>query len=204
MPTVCLIAEDQHEREALAELFLARGWQVQDFAGLDGFLNAPAPVRPACVVVDLPPGGVGVVRRLRSSPRPLPIVALCAGANVALAVRAMKDGAADFFAKPVDGARLLGATRVAMEATRARVERACEAQLNLERFNTLRPRERDVIEAVADGLGNREVAAQLGIKPRTVEVHRARAMAKLGARTLVDLVRIRLDVDHARERLQAK
>jgi FixJ family two-component response regulator len=197
MPTVYLIAEDQDERAALTDVFRAPYWSVQDFDGLEALLRVPLVAGAACVVIVLPSGPDGAVRRLRALSRPPPVIVICARANVALAVRAMKEGAANVLEKPVDGARLLAATRAAIEEARDEIDRACAMLARLALFDTLRPRERDVVEAVVDGFGNREVAARLGIKPRTVETHRANAMTKLGARTLVDLVRIRFEVRNA-------
>jgi two-component system, LuxR family, response regulator FixJ len=204
MPTVYLIVEDQDERASLAALLRSRDWSVEDFAHFDSFLGAASSTASACVIVDLPFSADRVVRRLRSLPQSFPVIVLCAHASVALAVRAMKEGAADILEKPVDAMRLLAVTRSAIDDARARAARTYETQARLALFNALRPRERDVVDAIVDGCGNREVAARLGIKPRTVETHRASAMTKLGARTLVDLVRIRLDVDHALKRLPAK
>ncbi|MGJ0506656.1 MAG: response regulator transcription factor [Methylocystis sp.] len=203
MRIVYLIA-GQGERDAIAAPLSVVDYKIEHFQDVQSFLARPALDPAACLLVDLESVDDGVMARLRALREPLPIILLSSHANVPLAVKAMKEGAADVLQKPAPPERLLGAVSAALEESRARVERAQRQKDVLARFRSLSARERDVVDAVLDGHGNREVASQLGIKLRTVEIHRSHAMTKLGARTLADLVRIRLDVDGATARLSAE
>lgn len=203
MRIVYLIA-GQGERDAIAQPLAAAACQVKSFQDVEAFFAEPELDPAGCIVVDLQPTDVGVTRRLRAIREPLPIIVLSTRANVALAVQAMKEGAADVLQKPVDPEKLCITMRAALEASRAQSELARKTEELVSRFRTLSARERDVVDAVLGGCGNREVATHLGIKPRTVEIHRSNAMSKLGARNLADLVRIWLDVDANTARLSAE
>ncbi len=199
---VYLIA-GQGERDAIATLLSDQVSEIRPYADVSAFLAEALLEPPGCILVDMQPSDVAVMRELRTI-RTLPIIVLSSRANVALAVRAMKEGAADFLQKPIDPEKLRAAVRAALDESRALLERARRKQELLERFESLSMRERDVVDAVLHGCANREVASQLGIKPRTVEIHRSNAMNKLGARTLPDLVRILLDVDASVAQLNAE
>jgi two-component system, LuxR family, response regulator FixJ len=202
MQIVYLIA-GQGERDAISSSLSSLPCKIECFPNVAAFAAAPDIDRRGCLLIVAQPDEVDPMSRLRAVPEPLPTVVLSACCNVAAAVRAMKEGAADVVQEPVDPERLRAAVAAALAESRARVERAERMADLCARFRSLSARERDVVGAVLDGRGNREVAAQLGIKPRTVEVHRANAMNKLGARTLADLVRIWLDVDETAARLTA-
>ncbi|WP_442754530.1 response regulator transcription factor [Methylocystis sp. JAN1] len=197
MPTVYVVAQDQTEREALAALLAREGRRLVLLADLLDFLGKERFAESGCVVI-CPPEASSVremMMRLRTAmPDPVPVIVVAAKADVSLAVQAMKEGAADFLEKPVKDARLVASVRAAIEASRVRAERMQRKRELTARYRTLSAREKDVVDAVLGGRGNREVATQLGIKPRTVETHRSNAMTKLGARTLPDLVRIWLDL----------
>ncbi|WP_363349703.1 LuxR C-terminal-related transcriptional regulator [Methylocystis echinoides] len=200
---VYLIA-GQGERDAIATLLSDQAYEIRRFQDVATFLAEAELQLPGCVLVDLQPADVAMMRRLRAICRPLPIIVLSSRANVALAVSAMKEGAADFLQKPFDPERLRASVGAALADSRARVERGRKKQELLARFKSLSARERDVVDAVLHGCANREVASLLGIKLRTVEIHRSNAMSKLGARSLPDLVRIWLDVDASVARLNAE
>lgn len=201
---VYLIA-GQDEQDAIAAAFSDKGYEIRLFPDVEAFLAArEREEAPGCILVDLQPADVAVMRRLRAVEQPLPIIVMSSRANVTLAVQAMKEGAADFLQKPLDPEKLDAAVRAALEASCARLECARRKDELITRFKSLSARERDVVHAVLDGNANREVASQLGIKPRTVEIHRSNAMNKLGARTLPDLVRIWLDVDATVAQLNAE
>lgn len=203
MPIVYLIA-GQGEREDITASLSASGFNVEEFDSVEAFC-AGAEIDPCgCILLDLQPADEGVMRRLRSMCDPVPIIVLSSRANVPLAVRSMKDGAANFLQKPIEPAKLRAAVSGAVAESRLRVRNARRRRENLSRFRSLSARERDVLDAILDGRGNREVASQLGIKPRTVEIHRANVMSKLGARTLPEVVRIWLDVDANVTRLSAE
>jgi two-component system response regulator FixJ len=203
MQIVYLIA-GQGERDAIYAPLSAESFKVEYCADVEAFSAVPDIDPSGCILIDPPAEGVAPLARLQSIGEPLPIIVLSDSADVALAVRAMKEGASDVVQKPIDPAQLRAAVSVALEKSRARVELAQRKKELYARFRSLSIRERDVVDAVLDGRGNREVASQLGIKPRTVEIHRSNAMNKLGARTLPELVRIWLDVDANTARLSAE
>jgi two-component system response regulator FixJ len=197
MPTVYIVAENLQERDPLAARLAREDVVVEAFPDLQAFLSHEALDEAGCVVLDCLSSGavVEAMIRLRAAMfEALPVIVLSPRTAVPLAVRAMKEGAADFLEKPFEETRLIGSVRAALDGSRARAERARRKRELIVRYRTLSARERDVVDAVLGGRGNREVATQLGIKPRTVETHRSNAMNKLGARTLPDLVRIWLDL----------
>jgi two-component system response regulator FixJ len=198
MPTVYLVAQDKREQEALAVPLAGGGLHAVVFTSISDFVGHDAFDDVGCVVIDLPapPTLLKSILRLRAAmPERLPVIVIAEKADVTLAVQAMKEGAADLLEKPVEGPRLVASVLAALKVSRARAARARRKRELIARYRTLSARERDVVDAVLGGRGNREVASQLGIKPRTVETHRSNAMNKLGARTLPDLVRIWLDLD---------
>lgn len=203
MQIVYLIA-GQGERDAIHAPLSAESFRVEYCADVEAFCAVPDIDPSGCILLDPPAEAVAPLARLQAIREPLPIIVLSDSADVALAVRAMKEGASDVVQKPIDPAQLRAAVSVALEKSRARVELAQRKKELYARFRSLSIRERDVVDAVLDGRGNREVASQLGIKPRTVEIHRSNAMNKLGARTLPELVRIWLDVDANTARLSAE
>lgn len=198
MPTLYLVAEDQREQQALVAALTGEGVQIAVFQKVSDFLSHEGFDDVGCVVIYLPapPTVLKSVLRLRAAmPKHLPVIVVAAKADVTLAVQAMKGGAADLLEKPVESPRLVASVLAALKVSRARAARARRKRELIARYQTLSARERDVVDAVLGGSGNREVASQLGIKPRTVETHRSNAMNKLGARSLPDLVRIWLDLD---------
>lgn len=203
MQIVYLIA-GQGERDAISSSLSSLPCKVECFPNVAALPAESDIDETGCVLIESQPEELDPMARLRAVAKPLPTIVLSDCANVPLAVRAMKGGAADVVQKPIDPERLRAAVAAALAESRARVERAQRLTDLCARFRSLSARERDVVDAVLDGRGNREVAAQLGIKPRTVEIHRAKAMSKLGARTLADLVRIWLDVDENTARLSAE
>jgi two-component system response regulator FixJ len=199
MSTVYVIAEEPAARSALVSLLSREGHETACFRSISAFLSELPGDPSGCVIVDLQPpcATVGAMPQLQAMCEPMPTIVLSPAADVAFAVRAMKEGAIDFLEKPVDAARLSASVSFALAKSAARLERARRKQELRARFERLSNRERDVVDAVLDGCGNREVASQLGISARTVETHRSNAMIKLGARTLADLVRIWLDLEVA-------
>jgi two-component system response regulator FixJ len=136
--------------------------------------------------------GVELVRKLKGGGSPCPVILITGHGDVALAVEAMKAGAADFIEKPFDDASLLGAIRAALEA-RPAGESDNSAKKEAEaRLAELSPRERDVLQGLVAGKINKVIAHELSISPRTVEVYRANLMAKTGARSMSELMRIAL------------
>ncbi|WP_457796022.1 response regulator transcription factor [Methylocystis sp. S23] len=206
MPTAHIASENLRELDALSALLAREGLVVESVSDVTALFARRDFDGAGCIVLNAPTddSAVELTSRLREeSCEALPVIVLSPRAAVSLAVEAMKRGAADFIEKPVDETRLIRAVREALELSHARAEETRRKRELAARFRTLSARERDVVDAVLGGRGNREVASQLGIKPRTVETHRSNAMSKLGARTLPDLVRIWLNLDAGRTRRSA-
>jgi len=197
-PTVYLIEDDADLRESLAALLEASGYVPRGFASAEDFLASGVSERPACAVVDLRlPGmsGLDLQRKLHDEQPHLPVIVVTGHGDVATARAALRTGALDFLEKPVQPEELMEAVAAALESDAQALERAREREQMRERLGRLTPREREVFQRITDGLHNREIAVELGISPRTVEVHRARLMDKLNARRVADLFRLRLALD---------
>ena len=192
---VHVIDDDAAMRDSLAFLLDVNGFRPEVFESSAAFLAKPAGNDPACIVSDIRmPGmnGIELVRTLKSEGIPSPVILITGHGDVALAVEAMKAGAVDFIEKPFDDAALLGAIRLALEAHPAVVgDNAALIQAQA-RLAELSPRERDVLQGLVAGKINKVIAHDLSISPRTVEVYRANLMAKTGARSVSELMRIAL------------
>ena len=192
-----VIDDDTAMRDSLAFLLDVNGFAPRTYETAQAFLTATPVDARTCVVSDIRmPGmnGIELVRKLKSDGRNCPVILITGHGDVALAVEAMKAGAVDFIEKPFDDHVLLGAIRAALEAqlttlgdNTARIE--AEARLA-----ELSPRERDVLQGLVAGKINKVIAHELNISPRTVEVYRANLMAKTGARSMSELMRIALAV----------
>jgi two-component system response regulator FixJ len=191
---IYVIDDDDAVRQALSLLLRSAGFIPHAYASALQFLAECEHLKGACVITDVRmPGmsGLELIRRLKAMGLPHPVIVMTGHADVPIAVRAMKAGAIDFLEKPLDDARLLKALLTAQNAVdspSSAEEKSRAAELIL----GLSPRERDVLSAVVAGKANKVIARALGISPRTIEVHRASLMRKLGATSLSDLVRITL------------
>lgn len=188
--TVYLVEDDAAMRDAAALLLSLRGYTTAMFASAEDFLRALTPAWHGCVVADIRMGGLSgleLQRALQERGHGLPVVIITAHGSIAAAREAFKSGAVDFLVKPFDDEQLIAAIERAFERLPAR-RRA--GSTNSARLDTLTPRERQILALVLDGVGNLGIGAQLAISPRTVEIHKARLLAKLGARNLVELMRI--------------
>ncbi len=190
---VFVVDDDASVRRSLARLLGSAGFEVETFASSEDFLSAAHPERPSCLVLDLHMPGIGgldLQHRLAAAGLDPAIVFLTGHGTVPSSVRAMKAGAVDFIQKPFDGPDLLAAVGRAVDRDRgARVERREREQVRV-RFDVLTPRERQVMALVVAGLPNKLVADRLGTSEKTIKVHRGRVMAKMGAASLADLVRM--------------
>ena len=165
---------------------------VQCFMSVEAFFASQGETKPACVVSDIRlPGrsGLELQRLLKEEGSKIPVILITGHGDISMAVAAMRDGAFDFLEKPYDADRLVASIRSALAADRKLRSQDEEKRQLLERMAELSPRQKEVMELVAEGLSNKQVAAQLGISPRTVENYRAWVMERLGASNIADLVR---------------
>jgi two-component system, LuxR family, response regulator FixJ len=190
--TVFLIDDDPSVRDSLSLLLSLKGVHTQLFANADSFIEAFGPDWAGCVLTDLRmPGmtGLELQSALRARHIELPVVVLTAHGDVATARAALKNGAFDFLEKPIDDVLLLEVLGNALRADRERRAAATTRASVNARLERLTAREREILALITAGHPNREVAAQLGISPRTVEVHKARIMEKLECHSLAELIR---------------
>lgn len=192
-PTVHVVDDDDAVRKAMCMLFRSDGLRTADYAAPDDFLSAVNPEMTGCIVLDIRmPGmdGLDLQERLQEREISMPVIFLTGHADVPKAVRAMKQGALDFIEKPFDDEHLLSRVQYAMTKGALQRHRKAERDRVTERIEQLTPREREALNLIVAGRTNKEIAEQLHISPRTVEVHRARLMKKLEAESLSDLVRM--------------
>jgi two-component system response regulator FixJ len=192
---VHLIDDDEAVRQALAFLLATAGHAVRVYDSAEAFLAAAGTAQAGCIVSDVRmPGldGIALQRRLKEIGITLPVVIMTGHADVPLAVEAMKAGAVDFIEKPFDDEVLLSAIREALsrQGETARID-AERGQIRA-RIDALSDRERQVLDGLVAGHPNKTIAYDLQLSPRTVEVHRANLMIKMGANSLSDLVRMAL------------
>jgi FixJ family two-component response regulator len=194
-PTVFVVDDDPAFRTSLAWLVGSAGLTVETFADAASFLVRAAPDLSGCVVADLRmPGMSGLELQAELDRRNvhIPVILITGFAEVSDAVHAMKAGALDFLEKPVESEKLLDCVRGAL-ARDARTHAAHRLRRELAgRYARLTAREREVLAEIVAGKANKVIAADLGISPKTVEVHRARIMEKMGADSPADLVRAHL------------
>ena len=196
-PTVFVVDDDEAVRDAIGLLLTSAGFAVETHGSSEAFLAAYGTARPGCFVLDVRmPGmsGLDLQARLASDGNRIPIVIISGHGDIPMAVAAVKAGALDFIEKPFDESRLLNAVRRAIELDgQRRLDRANAAGVET-RHNSLTTREREVMALEAEGHPNKVIAARLGISARTVEIHRARVMEKMGARSVADLVQMTLQI----------
>ncbi len=194
-PTVFVVDDDEAVRVWLRELIRSVGLQVQTFASAREFLDAYDPAWPGCVVLDIRmPGmsGLDLQTELVTQGILIPIIIVTGHGDVAAAVRAMKAQAVDFVQKPCTSKQLLDLVQEAIERdAQTRREQAQQAEIRA-CLNLLTPRGQQVLDLLIIGKMNKQIAAHLGIRTKTVESHRASLMKKLRAETIADLVRMAL------------
>ena len=193
---VHLIDDDEDVRRALSFLLGTAGFAVKVYESAVQFLDKCAPSLSGCVVSDVrmpDMDGLQLLRRLKEIGVTLPVVIMTGHADVALAVEAMKIGAVDFIEKPFADEVLLDAIRSAM--SRQVGWRAGDVDQIRTRLASLTSREREVLDGLLAGHPNKTIAFDLGLSPRTVEIHRANVMTKMGASSLPELVRMTLSAD---------
>jgi two-component system, LuxR family, response regulator FixJ len=192
---VHLIDDDEGVRRALAFLLGTAGFAVKVYESASAFLEKCDDFQSGCVVSDVRmPGidGVELLRQLQQRRARMPVVIMTGHADVPLAVAAMKGGAVDFIEKPFADDVLLAAIQVAFERDRNVGRPASEVAQIQSKMDSLTPREKEVLDGLLAGYPNKTIAYDLGLSPRTVEVHRANVMTKMGASSLPELVRMTL------------
>jgi RNA polymerase sigma factor (sigma-70 family) len=192
-PVVFVVDDDPSVRSSLKFLLSTVGLQVESFGSADAFLRKKSAGVPSCLVLDVRlPGlsGIDIQRELAARNIRIPIIFLTGHGDISMSVRAMKAGAVEFLTKPFRDQDLLDAVRIALERDRARREQEKEAADLQLRFDSLTPREQQVISMLVSGMLNKQIAGQLGTAESTVKVQRSRAMDKMHAESLVDLVRM--------------
>ncbi len=187
---VCVVDDEPSTCRAIQRLLRVAGYDVDAFSSPTEFLASESSREADCFVLDVHmPGldGFAVQEKLADRANPPSIVFLTGGGDVPMSVRAMRAGAANFLLKPVDEDALIGAIRTAIAETRSNND-AVEIDLGLQtRLDRLTARERDVLQVLLTGAMNKQIAEALQIAERTVKMHRARIMRKLGAKSLLDL-----------------
>lgn len=192
---VHVIDDDEAIRESLAFLLGAVGMEVRTYESALGFLDVAPNAEAGCVITDVRmPGlsGVDLLRRLRELKLGIPVIVITGHGDVPLAVEAMKIGALDFLEKPFDDEVLLASVRSALNQLNQDQKRQAERNEIERRLAALSNRERDVLEGLVSGHANKQIAYDLGISPRTIEIYRANLMTKMQAASLSDLVRMAL------------
>ena len=192
---IYIVDDDEAVRTSLLELFEANGYASRIFSSAQEFLAAAPSLRPGCLFADIRmPGmdGLEMQQRLIERGLPFPFIVITGHGDVSLAVRAMKAGALDFIEKPFAADTILDKAKSGLNWLSAprRVDELTATATA--RLKMLSPREREVLEALLIGLSNKSIAYELGISPRTVEIHRARVMEKMGVHSLSELVRMGL------------
>ena len=191
--TVLVIDDDPELRASVGRLLRSVGLDAQLFASISDFLKSDPPDGPTCLVLDVRlPGqsGLDLQRELAAANRELPIVFITGHGDIPMSVQAMKGGAIEFLTKPFRDQDLLDAIRLGLSRDRAQRENEKALAALRERFESLSPREREIIIQVAHGRLSKQIAGDIGIAEATVKVHRSRLMHKMKARSLPELSRM--------------
>ena len=190
---VHIVDDDAAVRDSLSLLLRTVGLPSRTYASADEFLVAYMPEEVSCLVADIRmPGlsGLELQQELLERHADVPIIFITGHGDVPMAVNAMKCGALDFIQKPFRDQDLLDRIHHALQQAKAARNARLETTTIQERFSALTPREREVMDKVVSGCANKVIAMDLGVSQRTVELHRARVMQKMGVRSLAELVRL--------------
>jgi two-component system response regulator FixJ len=192
---VYVVDDDEAVRESLSALLEARSFTVRAFGLARDFLAAAPTLRPGCLIADIrmpEMDGLELQRELEARSFHFPLIVITGHGDVPLAVRAMKAGALDFIEKPFAAEAIIASIDMALGRLAASGGEDPLATTATARLALLSPREREVLQGLLAGLPNKSIAYDLAISPRTVEIHRARVMDKMGARSLSELIRLSL------------
>lgn len=206
-PTVFVVDDDEDMRNSLQRLLDVAGMRVEVYDSAVAFLESYSPRRPGCLVLDVRmPGmsGLELQEKLQSRGARIPVIIITGHADVPKAVRALRSGAMDFIEKPFNARELLRRIEEAVKADeRTRDHRAQLRELR-ERVGRLTPREKQVMERVAAGDLNKQIAADLNLSHKTVELHRAKVMSKMQVESLAELVRSIITLEHLERDFQVR
>jgi FixJ family two-component response regulator len=200
---VWVVDDDASVREALRSLIRSAGLRVETLASAQEFLARPRVEAPSCLVLDVRMprlSGLDLQKRMAEISLQIPIVFITGHGDVPTSVRAMKAGAVEFLTKPFDDQDLLEAIQQAIKRDREARQHQAELGELRARYESLTPREREVMGRVVSGLLNKQVAAELGTSEITIKVHRAQVMHKMHAGSLADLVRMSEKLEIRREK----
>jgi FixJ family two-component response regulator len=190
---LAILDDDEAVRSALQDLIEAEGLSALCFGSAEQFLDSTVRQKASCLIADIRmPGmsGLELQARLKSERCPMPIIFMTGLGDIPMAVRAMKGGAIDFLTKPIDQAVLLKSVDSAFRQDRVNRREAIEHEWFVARYDTLTPREREVLALLVRGLLNKQAAFELGITEYTVQIHRAHIMRKMEADSFAMLVRL--------------
>jgi FixJ family two-component response regulator len=197
-PTVFIVDDDKGVRNSIRELLISVGLAVETFESAQSFLDAFDNARPGCLVLDVRMahmGGLALEAKLAEMGGDIPIVFISGHGDISMAVNAIKRGAVDFVPKPYQEQHLLDAINEALRRDALRRAPTLDAAGLDGRLQTLTPREREVLDHAVTGRSCKEIARELGISHRTVEIHRSNLLEKLGVASVSDLLRLKLDSD---------
>jgi RNA polymerase sigma factor (sigma-70 family) len=195
MPTVFIVDDDPAVRDSLALLIMAQGMRTVTFANAMEFLEGYTEGEVGCLVLDIRMPqitGLALQEKLVERGLSIPIVFITGHGDIEQCRRAFQSGAIDFLTKPIDQNRLIDSLRKGIRMSIDQLQQDEETQEVMQQLDRISGREREVLELVADGLSSKEIARQLDLSPRTIEVHRANLFSKLGVDSLADLIRFYL------------
>jgi len=192
-PIVFIVDNDESVRNTLSRLIRSVSLRAEPFRSAREFLHRQLPNAPSCLVLDVRlPGmsGINLQRHLVDANIQIPVIFITAHGDIPMAVQAMKAGAIDFLIKPFQDQDVLDAIQLGLKRDGFRRQQEAEIVALRQRFESLTPREREIVAQVVSGMPNKQIAAQIGITETTVKVHRSRAMEKTQARSVPDLVKM--------------